>query len=35
MAFRDQVNGLKKLDRISYNLEILTNLLFKLEEAVD
>lgn len=35
MAFRNPSNGLRKLDRISYNLEILTNLLFRLETAID
>lgn len=30
MVFRNPNNGLKKLDCISYNLEILTNLLFRL-----
>lgn len=35
MAFRNPTNGLRKLDRISYNLEILTNLLFRLESAID
>jgi hypothetical protein len=35
MAFRNPSNGLRKIDRISYNLEILTNLLFRLEAAID
>lgn len=34
-AFRHPQNGLRKLDRISYNLEILTNLLFRLDGAID
>lgn len=34
-AFRNPQCGLRKLDRISYNLEILTNLLFKLDTAID
>ena len=34
-AFRNPKIGLQKLDRISYNLEVLTNLLFKLDTAID
>jgi hypothetical protein len=34
-AFRNTKQGLQKLDRISYNLEILTELLFKLDGAID
>ena len=34
-AFKNPKNGLGKLDRISYNLEIITNLLFRLEAAID
>ena len=34
-AFRNPQCGLRKLDRISYNLEILTNLLFRLDAAID
>lgn len=34
-AFRNPQNGLRKLDRISYNLEILTNILFRLDAAID
>lgn len=33
--FRNPVNGLRKLDKISYNLELLTNLLFRLEATID
>ena len=34
-AFRSPKVGLQKLDRISYNLEVLTNLLFKLDGAIE
>lgn len=33
--FRNPTLGLRKLDRISYNLEILTSLLQRLEIAID
>lgn len=33
--FRNSSNGLRKLDKISFNLELLTNLLFRLESAID
>jgi hypothetical protein len=34
-TFRNPRVGLQKLDRISYNLEILTDLLFRLDAAID
>lgn len=34
-AFRNPKVGLQKIDRISYNLELLTSLLFKLDAAIE
>jgi hypothetical protein len=34
-AFRNPASGLKRLDRISYNLDVLTSILFRLEAAID
>jgi hypothetical protein len=34
-SFRNPHAGLRTLDSISYNLEILTNLLFRLDAAID
>lgn len=35
MIFRNPSAGLRKLDNISYSLELLTDLLFRLEAAID
>lgn len=35
MVFRNHSNGLRKLDHITYNLELLTELLFRLEASID
>jgi hypothetical protein len=34
-VFKEPKSGLGNLDRISYSLEVLTNLLFRLESVID